>query len=239
MTDDLLAGDLPTPAQMQNFRRAEDAARQARRMGDASRAVVTGNVAFGACLGGVDLSLIHSEALGENGPFILCGLVYGYFVAAFLSLRWMKRRLANSPVSVVTRQEEAGRLADGRGSRRTVLAISFVLMGLATLGWSYAFARMSNGAILAVLSGTPLLGALWFVLRYARFHFGEDLLFAACVVAAYAPFLLMIRSELVLLSLVPLPFVVAGAASLHARWTAWSGAASAADADGTLVEGRS
>ncbi len=80
---------------------------------------------------------------------------------------------------------------------------------------------MSNGAILASLSITPLVGILFFVRRYMVFRFWEDLLFAGCVALAYAPFFLR-TWDLTPLSLLSLLLVIPGTVSLHSRWADWS-----------------
>jgi hypothetical protein len=229
------SADLPTPAQMQALRRADEAARQARRMVDASRAVMTGNIAFTICLIGVSLTLIHSGFAGDNALFtlfILCGLVYGYLVGAFFALRWMKKRLAANPVAVVTRQEEADHKAPARKRITFVFALLFSIVTM--IGWGVAFRHMSNGMILAALSAAPLFGMLFFVMRFALFQFWEDLLFAGCVLLAFVPFFLHSQSELDIpwLSLLSLPLVIIGTAFLQARWEAWARSVAGGVADG-------
>lgn len=220
MTDLTAGGDLPTAAQMRTLLAASDAAWRARQLRETSRAVVTGNLAAGVCLFGVALSLMHSEWAQSVAPFVLCGLVYAYLAELFLSRRWMRRRQTRYPVTVTDRREEATRAALAQPRRMATIVLANVLVLIvATVGWMVAFDRMSNAAILAALGIGPLIGALFFVGRYAAFRLWEDLLFAGCVALAFAPFFL--RADLVLLSFASLPLVAIGTASLHYRWARW------------------
>jgi hypothetical protein len=222
MVDTTAGGGLPTPAQMRTLYEASQAVWYARRMGEASRAVITGNLALGLCMLGTVLVVMHSRWVGTAAPFVACGLVYGDLAILFLSLRWMKRQRAHSLVTVVDRREEEARKAVARPWRAVaVLFALLVFQAVSVIVWSFALHHMSNAAILASLSISPLLGILFFIRRFVVFRFWEDLLFAGCVALAYAPFFL--RSlDLTPLSFLSLLLVIPGTASLHSRWVAWT-----------------
>lgn len=222
MVDTTAGGGLPTPAQMRTFYEISQAVWHARRMREASRAVITGNVAFVFCLVGAFLELAHSRWAGSASPFVMCGLMFGYITGLALSLRWMKRQRSRSMVTVVDRREEAARTAVARPWMMTgyVVAI-FVFQAAVAVAWGVAFRHMSNAAIVASLALCPIMGMLYFVARFVIYRFWEDLLFAGCVALAWAPFFLRAWG-LTLLSLVSLFLVILGAASLHFRWLIWS-----------------
>ena len=77
MVETMAGGSLPTPAQMRTLHEASQAAWNARRMREASRAVITGNIALALCMLGTVLVVMHSRWVGTAGPFVACGLVYG------------------------------------------------------------------------------------------------------------------------------------------------------------------
>jgi len=207
---------------MRTLYEASQAAWNARRMREAARAVITGNIALAICMLGTVLVVMHSRSMGTAGPFVACGLVYGDLALMFLSLRWMKRERAHSLVTVVDRREDEVRKAVARPWRAVAVLVALLgFQALSVIGWSIGLRHMSNAAILASLSIGPLIGILFFVGRFMVFRFWEDLLFAGCVALAYAPFFL--RSwDLTPLSFLSLLLVFTGAASLHSRWVAWS-----------------
>jgi hypothetical protein len=222
MVDTTSGGGLPTPAQMRTLYGASQAAWHARRMREASRAVITGNIALAICMLGTVLVVMHSRWVRPAGPFLACGLVYGDLAVMFFSLRWMKRRRAQSLVTVVDRREEEVRMAIARPWRAAaVLCALLVFQAVSVIGWSIGLHHMSNGAILASMSIGPLIGIFFFVRRYTIFRFWEDLLFAGCVALAYAPFFLE-SWDLTPLSLLSLLLVIPGTVSLHSRWAVWS-----------------
>ncbi len=222
MVDTTAGSGLPTPAQMRTLHEASQAAWHARRMREASRAVITGNIALALCMLGTVLVVMHSRWVGTAGPFVACGLVYGDLAVMFLSLRWMKRQRAQSLVTVVDRREEEARKAVARPWRAVAfLCALLVFQAVCVIGWSIGLRHMSNGAILASLAVGPLIGILFFVRRFMVFRFWEDLLFAGCVALAYAPFFLG-SWDLTPLSFVSLVLVIPGAASLHSRWVVWT-----------------
>ena len=222
MVDTMAGGSLPTAAQMRTFYEASQAVWHARRMREASRAVIIGNIALALCMLGTVLVVMHSRWLGTAAPFVGCGLVWADLAIMFLSFRWMKRQRAQSLVTVVDRREDAVRKAVARPGRLVaVLVAALVIQAASTIGWSVALRHMSNSAILVSLSISPLLGILFFVRRFVVFLFWEDLLFAGAVALAYAPFFLQAR-DLTPLSFLSLLLVMAGAASLHWRWVTWT-----------------
>jgi hypothetical protein len=222
MVDISAGGSLPTAAQMQTYYEASQAVWCAQRMREASRAVITGNIALALCMLGTVLVVIDSPSVGMAGPFVADGLIFGYLAILFLSLRWMKRQRSQSLVTVVHRQEENMRKAVARPSRLvTILLAAVVFQVVCTIGWSIAFGHMSNAALLGGLAFCPVGGVVFFVRRFVVFHFWEDLLFAGCVALAYAPFFL--RSwDLTPLCFFSLALVIPGVASLHYRWVAWT-----------------
>jgi len=216
MIDAIAGGDLPTPNQMRNFYAAERAAWSARRMREASRAVVTGNIALLASLLGITLTVIHSAWLDNVGPFVACALTVGGLATAFLSVRWAKRSHDRSPVSVLDRREEAARTIR---PRRSAIAILICIQVVSVVGWTLAFRHLSQAGIFALLAIGPMIAIGYFVWRFASFRFWEDLLFAIAVALAYLPFFLRDYTAVAFLSV---PIIMFGTASLHARWSTWS-----------------
>lgn len=222
VVDTTAGGDLPTPAQIRTFNEVTQAALQARRMLEASRALGTGNMAFALCLLGTVLVVMHSKWGGSAGPIVMAGLIWGYLIALFFSIRWMKRQRAKSLVTVIDRREAEARKA--LASPRRVAAIfflAFVSQAICGLVWWIAFRHMSNSAILASLALGPVIGIGFFVRRFVLFQFWEDLLFAGCVALAYAPMFLR-KWDLTPLSFLALVLVIAGGCSLNHRWVTWT-----------------
>jgi hypothetical protein len=222
MADTTAGGSLPTPTQLRTLYEASQAASYARRMREASRAIIIGNIALGLCMLGTYLGVMHSHWAGAAAPFVTSGLVYGDLAILFLSLGWMKRQRAHSLVTVVDLREEKVRTAVARPWRVAAFFFAAVVFWVVSvIGWSIALRHMSNPAILASLSIGPLIGILYFVRRFVVFQFWEDLLFAVCVALAYAPFFLQ-SWDLSPLSFLSLLLVILGAASLHSRWVTWT-----------------
>jgi hypothetical protein len=231
MVDDTTAGgDLPSPAQMRGFNEATQAGWQARRMLQASRAVITGNMAFGLCLLGTVLVVMHSNQVGSAGPIVMAGLVWGYLIALVFTIRWMKRKKLKSLVTVIDRREAAARKASASPRRVAIVYFLFVVFqAICLLAWGIAFRHLSNSAILASLAIGPVIGIFFFVRRFALFQFWKDLLFAGCVALAYLPMFLR-RWDLSPLSFLALVLVIAGGCSLNHRWVTWT--RSLADTEG-------
>jgi len=215
-------GPLPTPAQMRAFYGASFAAWRARQMREASRAIITGIIAFGFCLLGTTLVLLSSNWMKPAGPFIACGLLLGYFVGLILSVRWMRRRRDSNLVKVIDRREEQVRsLAAKPWKVVPIFLASIVCQIFWVIVWNIAFRHMSNSAILISVSICPFIGILVFVRRLAAFQFWEDLLFAASIAMAWAPFLLQ-DWNLTPLSFVSLFLVVIGTVFMNYRWVTWT-----------------
>ena len=222
IVDTTAGGDLPTPAQIRTFNEVTQAGWQARRMLEVSRVFITGNMAFGLCLLGTIVVVMNSNWVGSAGPIVMAGLVWGYLIALFFSIRWLKRQRAKSLVTVLDRREDEARKAPA--TRRRVAAVFFlayVFQAICCLAWGIAFRHMSNTAILVSLSLGPIIGIGFFVRRFVLFQFWEDLLFAGCVVLAYAPMFLR-RWDLTPLSFLALVLVIAGGCSLNHRWVTWT-----------------
>jgi hypothetical protein len=222
MVDTTAGGSLPTPAQMRTFNEASQAVWHARQMREASRAVITGNIALVLSMLGAVLVVMHSHWVGTAAPFVTSGLVYGDLAILFLSLRWMKRQRAHSLVTVVDRREEDVRKAVSRPWRAVAVLCAFlVIYVVSVIGWRIALRHMTNPAILVSLSITPLIGIVFFVRRFVVFQFWEDLLFAGSVALAYSP-LFVPAWDLVPLSFLALLLVILGTAFLHSRWVNWT-----------------
>ena len=240
MHDSAMTAALPTPEQMRNYLAAEKAAWHARRFRESSRAVITGNSAFVACLIGTILVLFQSDWFTGVGPFVICGIMLGYVAGLIVSLRWLKRQRARSSVMVLDQREEAAKKHGPAGPFRVALVIVALcfFQVLAMVLWGIAFRHMSSAAILAALAIVPVVATGFFVYRFVVFRFWEDLLFAAAVLMAHLPFILQ-AWELTPLSLAALPVVIVGTVSLHRRWVHWTRSLPAEDVDGGVEEVRS
>jgi hypothetical protein len=222
MIDTTAGGDLPTPAQMRSFYEVSQAAWHARRMREASRAVITGNIALGLCVLGAMLVVMHSQWVRDVSIFVMAGLIWGYLIGLFFTIRWIKRQRARSLVTVIDRREEEARKAVAQPRRlAALLFVAYVFQALCAIGWGIAFRHMSNSAILASLAISPVIGMLYFVRRFVQFRFWEDLLFAGSVALAFAPMFLR-TWDLTPLSFLALLLVIAGTVSLHFRWVTWT-----------------
>ena len=239
MHDPAVTDALPTPEQMRNFIAAEKAAWLARRLREASRALVTGNVAFFACLMGTLLVVAHSDWFKGATPFVLCGIMWGYLLGLMLSWRWMKRQRSGSSVVVLDQREVEAKRAPAHPFRSAVVLSGTLLFSSLTIAlWGVAFRHMSNAAMTAALGLFPAFTIGFFVYRFVLFQFWEDMLFVASVVIAYAPFLLH-AWNLAPLSIASLPLVIVGIVSLHLRWVRWTRSLPAEDGDGGVKEVRS
>ena len=220
MVDTTVANDLPTPAQMGAFHNAARAAWHARRMREASRAVITDNIAFVVCMLTTQLVILGSGWTGAL--FVLLGLFVGYLALLLLSIRWVKRQRAQSSVVVLDRREEEARTAVVQP--RKVYAVFYAILAFQvglTVCVAQAFRHMSGSAIVASLSLVPTIAILYFVRRFVLFLFWEDLLFAGCIALSHLVFL-MNGGGLIVLSFVALLLVGLGTASLQWRWVRWT-----------------
>jgi hypothetical protein len=236
MHDPTMTAALPTPEQMRNYLAAEKAAWLARRLREASRAMITGNIAFVACLLGTILVVVHSDWFAGAGPFVLCGIMLGYVACLILSLRWMMRERSRSSVMVLDQREVEARRALAHPVRVTVVISGlFLFQMLAVVLWGFAFRHMSNATILAALAVGPALATGFFVYRFVVYRFWEDLLFAAAVLMAHTPFFIH-AWDLTPLCLAALAAVIVGTVSLHRRWVHWTRSLPAEDGDGGVRE---
>jgi len=227
MNDPATTDALPTPEQMRNYFAASKSARQARRLQEASRAIITGNIAGAVCLVETVLVMLHAGLARDDGSpdevwmFALCGVGWGFIACMFLSLRWLRRQRLRSPVYVLNRLEAEARQLPPRPFATKVILIGYSIGTFLLFGLSFvAFRHMSSAAILASLSVGPLIAVGYFVYRFVSFLFWEDVVFAAAVALAYMPFPFM-AWRLAPLCLAAFPMVIGATLSLHLRWVRW------------------
>jgi hypothetical protein len=228
MNDRATTDALPTPEQMRNYFAASRSAWQARRLQEASRAIITGNIAGAVCFGPTVLVVLHAGWLtrddgtsDEIRMFALCGVLWGFIACMFVSLLWLRRQRLRSPVYVLNRLETEARQLPPRPFATTVILIGYVIgIFLMSSLWSVAFQYMSSSAILAILSVGPLIAVGYFVYRFVSFLFWEDLVFAAAVALAWMPIPFM-AWHLVPVCLAAFPMVIGATLSLHLRWARW------------------
>ncbi|QVL33750.1 hypothetical protein KIH39_07540 [Telmatocola sphagniphila] len=245
MSDPSTIDALPSPEQMRNYFAVEKSVRQTRRLRETSRAILTGNIAAAACLIETVLVILHSGWL-DSGPsrdeyklLALDGTIFGWLTLMVLSLRWMKRQRARSSVYVLDRREAAAQRVPAHPVQTRLLFICFFLFqGLVAVLWSIAFRHMTDSALVAALSISPLLGVGYFVYRFVLYGFWEDLLFAAAVALAWIPFLFR-AWNLAPLCLATFPLVIVGTSCLHRRWVRWQESFSLPNAEAANEEERS
>ena len=246
MIDAAVPPDLPTPEQMCALNQAMHASWQARRMREASRGIIIGNIAMVLCIASTMLVLMHTDWAKDIAPFLVNGILGVYFAGVFFSLRWLKRQRGSNSVTVLDRNEEVARTASQRPKLAVAIILSFVL--IFTIGWIFALPNMSNQAILAFLSTMPCSGALFFVIRFVSFRFWEDLVFAGCVVFAFVPMYFVRQGigpdgrtaiDISFLSFVSLGLVVASMASLQYRWIVWTRSLAKLEAETDIMEAQS
>ena len=220
MHDAVTTDALPTPEQMRNYLAAAKSAQKARRLQEASRAIITGNIAAAVCLMESALVVQHAGWTSNTGRMlVLDGVIFGYIALAVLSLRWMKRQRSRSSVYVLD-QFEAQRVPAKRVRAVAMLIFVFMALGTAVALWTIDVNRLNQSAIIAVLSVAPLAAVVFFVCRFVMFRFWEDLLFAAAVALAYLPFPFQ-AWHLAPLCLATFPMVIVGTVFLHFRWVRW------------------
>jgi hypothetical protein len=197
---------------------ADRAAWQARRLLDASRGILMGNIAMGICLIATHLLWWEVARDGDGSRVVGALVMIGFAVWMVVSIRWMVRLRSSGEVKVVDCIETNLSAIREHPIRR--LAPSYALVLGATLAWTYLFKVMSNqGIVIAMWTVTAAFAGL-FVGRFFRFHFWEDLLFAASVTSAWSLYLLHAR-HLAPLAIVPLLAVIVGTVCLHQRWRNW------------------
>ena len=197
---------------------ADHAARHARRLLDASRSILTGNLAMGFCLPAtlmvwweVDPEVDRSRVLGAL-------LMIGFAVWVLVSIRWMVRLRSSGGVKVVDFIETNLNATRKHPFRRVVPACAVMLGGC--LVWSYLFKVMPYLGVMIVMWACVAAWSGVFVGRFFRFGFWEDLLFAASIASAWSLYLLQAR-HLAPLAVVPLLAVIVGTICLHQRWRHW------------------
>jgi hypothetical protein len=228
MNDPATTDALPTPEQMRNYLAASQSARQARRLQEASRAIITGNIAGAACLGETILVAFHAGwfVRDDGSPdefrmLTFSGGVWGLIACMFLSLRWLRHHRLRNPVYVLSRVEAEAKQLPARPIATMVIIICYFIGTFMVSGlWFVAFRHLSSSAILAILSVGPVIAFGYFVYRFVRFLFWEDLLFAAAVVLAWIPFPFM-AWYLAPVCLAALPMVIMATLGLHLRWIRW------------------
>ena len=214
MRDPSTSDALPTPEQMRNYFAAGKSAQKARRLQEASRAILTGNIAAAVCMMQTMLVLVHAEMF-----FVNAIVVFGYVALAILSLRWRKRQRPRSSVYVLA-QVEAQPPPTRRVRARMLLLFVVILLGEGVAFLAIDVNRIPQWSIIACLSVGPLAAVGYLVYCCAVFRFWEDLLFAAAVALAYLPFPFQ-AWHLAPLCLASFPMVIVATTCLHFRWVRW------------------
>ncbi len=226
MHDPTTSDALPTPEQMRNYFAAGKSAQKARRLREASRAIITGNIAAFICLVETVLVVQHAgwtnsaDGSGDAGRMLMVNVVICGFIAwFFLSLRWLKRQRSRSSVYVLD-QYEAQRVPARRVRAVAMLVFAIMVLGTGVAFWTIDVNRIPQWSIIAFLSVGPFAVVSYFVCRCVIFRFWEDLLFAAAVALAYLPFPFQ-AWHLAPLCLATFPMVIVGTICLHFRWVRW------------------
>ncbi len=223
MFDTSVVDGLPTANQMRKLHDARRAAWQARRMREASRATITGNIAMGIGVLGTALAYVHSGRSIASSPYAMFGLLAGYLLYFFLTFLWWKRQRDRCVVTVFARcEEQSNRTVALPWKMTVVVLVCYSVLFAGMVGKIFPFPIVSLTAIMENLSLCCLaLTVFYFVVRFVAFQFWEDLLFAASVLLAYTPFFLS-NWEYTPLCFLSLFFVLLGTASLQTRWTTWT-----------------
>ncbi len=222
MVDTSVADGLPTATQMRKLHDARRAAWQARRMREASRATIAGNIAMGIGVLGPALVYVHSGRSIASVPFAMFGLLAGYLLYFFLTFLWWKRQRERCVVTVFARYEEQSHRTALPWKLTVIVLVCYSILFAGMVGKIFPFPIVSLTAIMENLSLCCLvLTVLYFVVRFVAFQFWEDLLFAASVLLAYTPFFLS-KWEYTPRCFLSLFLVLLGTASLQTRWTTWT-----------------
>ncbi len=199
---------------------ADEAARHARRLLDASRSILTGNIAMGLCLPATLMVWWQFDRHGDRSRILGALIMIGFALWVLVSLQWMVWLRSSGGVAVIDCVEAKLNAIREHPFRR--LAPFYGLLLCTSLVWVYLFKVMPNwGVLIAMWTVAAALAGL-FVGRFFRFHFWEDLLFAASVFSAWSLYLLQAQ-RLAPLALVPLVAVIVGTVCLHQRWRHWVG----------------
>ncbi len=223
MVDTLVTDGLPTATQMRKLHIARRAAWQARRMREASRATITGNIAMGIGVLGTALVFVHSGRSIASAPFAIFGLLAGYLLYFFLTFLWWKRQRERCVVTVFAQYEgQSNRTVALPWKMTVVVLVCYSVLFAGMVGKIFPFPIVSLTAIMENLSLCCLaLTVVFFVVRFVAFQFWEDLLLVASAVLAYTPFFLS-NWEYTPLCFLSLFLVLLGTASLQTRWTTWT-----------------
>lgn len=197
---------------------ADQAALHARRLLDASRGILTGNIALGICLPATVMLWWEVARDGDGSRVLGAFVIIGFAVWMLVSIRWMVQLRSSGGVKVVDFIETNLNAIREHPFRR--LAPSYALVLGAFLVWSYLFKVMPyRGVVIAIWTVVAAMTGM-FVGRFFRFRFWEDLLFAASVASAWSLYLLQAR-HLAPLAIVPPLAVIVGTVCLHQRWRHW------------------
>jgi hypothetical protein len=223
MTESFTGSASPGPRAEQSlsargaFLVAEEAGRRARRLVDASRSIFTGNVAMFCCLPAT--LMIWWDVVPKDKSRILGALIMiAFAVWAVLSSLWLGRLRSLGGVKITDSLEASLNTIRKHPFRR--LAPSFVFVFGVVFAWSYLFKVMPNSGVVVSMWMVAFALAAFFVGRFLRFHFWEDILFAASVAGAWSLYLLQ-AWRLAPLAIVPPLAVILGTVCLHQRWRAW------------------
>lgn len=224
------------------LREADRAALQARRLLDASRSLLTGNIAMGCCL--PPLMMITVRFLRNDRDFWLWMMVVPMFLGWVVASTWvLVRHRSAGEVKVVDGLALEVRQLKERPSRFPGFAIrlpGFIVpasVGLVVGSWLLRYkvglyvvwhlkqwlpapinsiVFFSSFILLVVI----LIGL--FIGRFVVYRFWEDILFAASIALAWVlPALLPRGDGLAVLAAIPVLAVIVGTTSLNRRWRLW------------------
>jgi hypothetical protein len=199
-----------------------------RRLLDASRAILTGTIAFGFCLPAVVMIGWDATAAGDLGRVLGLLVITGFLIWMLISVFWLIPRRSRGGVKVVDRFET--NLSQVRRNFWWRFLPAYALVLGTTALWSILFNVMpGSGVVLTMWLVTAMLAGL-FVALFVLFQFWEDLVFAGSVAMAWSLYLLPDR-RLAPLVIVPLLAVVVATVCLDRRWPAWVSDLRAADAE--------
>jgi hypothetical protein len=200
------------------FHNADQAARHARRLLDASRAILTGNIALFCCLPAT-LMIWWDVAPDGNWSRVVGALVMVAFVVwVVVSAIWLGRWRSLDGIQVVDSIEANLNAIRKHPFRR--LAPSYLLVFGAMLLWSYLFKVMTYSGVVVTMWIVVIALTGIFSTRLVCFRFWEDLLFAVSVASAWSLYLLQAR-RLAPLAIVPPLAIIVGTVCLHRRWRNW------------------
>jgi hypothetical protein len=216
------------------LRDADQAALRTRRLLDASRSMLTGNMAMGFCLPATLMVWWEVARDGDRSRVLGALVMIGFAAWVLLSLRWLVGLRSSGGVKVVDRIEVNLDEIREHPIRRLVPYCAVMLAS--GLAWSYLFRVMPYSGIVIVMWTVVAMFSGLFVGRFFLFHFWEDLLFAVSVALAWGLYLLQAR-QLAPLAIVPPRAVIVGTVCLHHRWRNWARSLPASEAAPASPEG--